>query len=174
MKRLFAPWRAAWIKRVSSPGHDPLKVTSQECVFCGYIERGDDDQSMILKRFKFCFVIMNGFPYNSGHLMVLPYRHVPDLLLLNQDERHEIIDVVSLCTKVLDKALNIGGFNIGINLGLAGGGGLPSHLHVHVLPRHRGDTNFLETLGQVKVVSQDMRDVYKQLKPFFDDESLIF
>lgn len=167
MKRLFAPWRALWVKKVSAPTHDPLKVAPKDCVFCNYLTSADD-VGMILKRYKHCFIIMNGYPYNSGHLMVLPYEHKPDIISIAPEVRHEMMDAVAECTAVLDKVLTIGGYNIGINLGLAGGGGLPSHLHIHVLPRHRGDTNFLETLGEIKVVSEAVRDVYERLKPFFN------
>jgi len=112
--------------------------------------------------------MMNLYPYSVGHVMVLPYAHKPDLIELDVDVRAEMMDVVTLATHVMTEVLHAKGFNIGINLGIAGGGGIPSHVHIHVLPRWRGDTNFLETIGQVKLLSGDFEKTFQVLKAGFE------
>lgn len=169
MKRdlLYAPWRHDYINQ-NRVEKDRMKKMKYDCVFCQQLEAKKDAESLILKRFKNCFVMMNRYPYNVGHLMVLPNEHRADLRDIDKKTRTEIFEVVSISTTVLENVLKAKGFNIGINMGIAGGGGIPSHLHVHILPRWIGDTNFCETIGNVKVLSSDMKKVYNMLKAEFD------
>ena len=165
MKKLYAPWRHDYINSVARKKD---KDDSQEaCVFCRQLAENDDEKYYIVKRFSDCAVMMNYYPYNAGHVMVLPYDHKPNLLDLSSNQRTQIMEVINLCTIVIGQVLSPEGFNIGINLGIAGGGGLPAHLHVHVLPRWRGDTNFLETIGAVKIVSSDLDKTYQTLRTAF-------
>ena len=168
MKRdfLYAPWRHDYINK-NRKEKDKLKKVKNDCVFCHQLELDQDEEYLILERFKHCFVMMNMFPYNVGHLMVLPNNHKADLRDVDKKTRAEIFDVVAKTTTILEKVLNAKGFNVGINMGIAGGGGIPAHLHVHVLPRWIGDTNFCETIGNVKVLSSDIKKVYKMLRAEF-------
>lgn len=166
MKRLYAPWRHDYVTKVSKK-KGIEKASKDECIFCSQLQKNDDDAHFVLKRFDHCFVTMNLYPYNVGHIMVLPYDHKPDLHDLEPHVRAEMMEVVSTATVVLGTVLKTEGFNIGINLGSAGGGGLPAHLHIHILPRWRGDTNFLETLGQTKILSVDFTKTFNDLKAGF-------
>ncbi|MFA6263806.1 MAG: HIT domain-containing protein [Candidatus Babeliales bacterium] len=166
MKHLYAPWRQKYVTGMSSNGGNK-KLTKDECVFCKQLQDSDDDKYFIIKRFKHNVLIMNRYPYNAGHLLILPLKHHADLDELTAKERAEMMEVLTTAIPILGAALGAEGFNVGINLGIAGGGGIPSHLHMHLLPRWRGDTNFLETLGQTKVISSDIVRVFEDLKTRF-------
>ncbi|MCB9492792.1 MAG: HIT domain-containing protein [Epsilonproteobacteria bacterium] len=170
MKKLYAPWRHDYINNVARK--QDKDSSEKGCVFCKQLMHKDDDKYYIIKRFSDCAVMMNYYPYNAGHVMVLPYHHQPNLDNLTPLVRTQMMEVVSLSTTVIGKTLNSEGFNVGINLGSAGGGGLPSHLHIHVLPRWKGDTNFLETTGGVKIVSSDLDKMYFMLKEAFANTSI--
>lgn len=168
MKRLYAPWRHDYVTKASDDNNKKgMARDKSECAFCKQFQAGDDDKYFIIKRFELCAAMMNFYPYNSGHIMILPFEHVGELFQLKSETRNEMMEVVSLSTQVLTDVLRCEGFNIGINLGIAGGGGIPSHVHIHVLPRWRGDTNFLETLGQTKLVSADLFKTFANLKEGF-------
>ena len=162
MEKIYAPWRHDYVSKTTRSG-EKVKLKN-DCVFCQQLKDNDDEQYLILKRFKHCFIIMNYYPYNSGHLMVLPNEHKAELFELESDVRAQMMEAVNLSIEALKKTLKPHGFNVGINLGIAGGGGLPSHLHIHVLPRWNGDTNFLATAGNVKIVCSDFKKVYEDLK----------
>lgn len=166
MKRMYAPWRHDYVtggQDKHKKPEDPTKVTQDACVFCQQFAQNQDEQAFILKRFEHTAVMLNRYPYNAGHVMVLPIAHKANLMDLTTDERNELMAVTNYATMVLEQVLKPQGFNVGINLGLAGGGGIPSHLHVHVLPRWRGDTNFLETLSETKVISSLLEKTYADL-----------
>lgn len=163
MKHLYAPWRQKYVTTMTGNG-GKKKLPKNDCVFCQQIADNDDDKSFIIKRFKHCVIMMNRYPYNAGHLLILPLTHHAELDDLTPATRAEMMEVLTAAIPVLGKVLGAEGFNVGINLGIAGGGGIPSHLHIHLLPRWRGDTNFLETLGQTKVISSDIVEVFKDLK----------
>ncbi|MFH1253967.1 MAG: HIT domain-containing protein [bacterium] len=163
---LYAPWRDGYINR-NREEKDKNKIKN-DCVFCHQLTLNQDEKYLILKRFNNCFVMMNMYPYNVGHLMVLPNDHKGDIRDISKKTRNEIFEVTTVATTALENAVNAKGFNIGINMGIAGGGGIPSHLHVHILPRWIGDTNFCETIGNVKILSADIKKVYKKLKAEFD------
>jgi ATP adenylyltransferase len=171
MKRLYAPWRHDYVNRMTGKS-DKKNKTSKDCVFCKQFAADEDDAFFIVKRFKHCAVMMNRYPYNSGHVMILPYDHKGELDDLSSKVRSEMIDAVSASVRIIGKALGSEGFNVGINIGSAGGGGIPSHLHIHVLPRWRGDTNFLEVIGETKLISGDLENTFKKLKKAFANVSL--
>ncbi len=167
MKRLYAPWRQDYVTGMTGKS-DKKNKTKDDCVFCSQFKIvEEDDKHFIIKRFKYCVVMMNYYPYNAGHLMILPFEHKGDLSELSASVRAEMMEALNICVQVIGKVMNAEGFNIGINLGVAGGGGIPSHLHIHVLPRWKGDTNFLETIGQTKLISSDFVRVFKDLKEGF-------
>lgn len=159
MEKIYSPWREKYIINTSSNG---------DCVFCHQHAQNNDEKYFILKRFPKTFVIINLYPYNGGHLMVLPVAHKATLEECTQDERAELMEGVTKSITILQQELNPDGFNIGINIGKAGGGGLPSHVHIHILPRWNGDTNFLPLLCETKQVSVDLVALYKKLKKAFD------
>ncbi len=165
MKILYAPWRTDYSSSVSD--HKYETATETECIFCTQIQENNDTQNFILKRYRHCFAILNKYPYNAGHLMVIPFKHTNSLLGLEAEALHEIMTVIAQATAHAEKALKSEGINIGLNLGKASGAGIPAHLHWHILPRWQGDTNFLPTLANTKVISFDLQEIYEQLKPLF-------
>lgn len=133
------------------------------CIFCDKPKEGDDSKNFILMRGKKCFVMMNIFPYNSGHLMVSPYRHAKDFEDLTDEESLELVEMVKKSIRILKRALNPHGFNIGINLGSVAGAGIEDHIHVHIVPRWSGDTNFMPVIGDTKVIPEMLQDTYRRL-----------
>lgn len=164
---LYAPWRHDYINK-NREEKSKKRLKKSQCIFCRQFKLNQDEKCLILRRFDNCFVIMNAYPYNIGHLMVLPNQHKADLRDLNKSVKLEVFEVISSSLSVLEESLQAKGFNIGVNLGIAGGGGIPSHLHVHVLPRWIGDTNFFETIGGIKLLSSDIKKVYKILQAEFE------
>ncbi|MEA2446983.1 MAG: adenylyltransferase [Actinomycetota bacterium] len=137
------------------------------CVFCSHLGESDDEASHILYRGKSVFVILNAFPYNTGHLMVAPNRHVGELAALEPGERAELMELASTSTQVIADAMGAQGFNIGINVGQAAGAGIPGHLHLHVVPRWGGDTNFMPVTADTKVLPEMIADTDAKLRPGF-------
>jgi ATP adenylyltransferase len=142
---------------------------SSACVFCAIRDSKQDAQEFVLKRFAHCMVMLNKYPYNPGHLLVVPYEHKSELHIYDAAVRAELIEQASSATEILKKAFNTDGCNIGINLGKAAGAGIPEHLHIHVLPRFFGDTNFLPTLTDTKQISLDLNEIYAQLLALYVD-----
>jgi ATP adenylyltransferase len=141
---------------------------SDGCIFCDQLKESDDDATHILFRGERVFVILNAFPYNTGHLMVAPNRHVAELSDLDYPERCDLMDVTSKSVEVIRSAMNAHGFNIGVNLGRIAGAGIPGHVHVHVVPRWGGDTNFMPVVGDTKVLPEMIADTASKLRPGFD------
>jgi ATP adenylyltransferase len=168
MKRLYAPWRNAYVTKAAGSSKSDKFTTANDCVFCSQLAQQDDEKYFILKRYKHCFVMMNFYPYNAGHLLILPYEHKANLYDLSQETRAELMETVNTALSISEKTLYNDGFNVGINLGGAGGGGIPSHLHIHTVPRWQGDTAFLEVLGATKLISNDLQKIYLNLKKAFD------
>ncbi len=164
-ERLWAPWRYDY---VTSPGSD-----KKQCVFCGIglDDPSKDHENLVLFRAEFCFVILNRYPYINGHLMVVPFRHVGDLSSLTKEERNEMMDLVVQAENALKKGMNCQGMNGGWNLGSAGGAGIPGHLHMHILPRWNGDTNFMTTVGAIRVVSQSLEMAQEKLSKYFGEDN---
>ncbi len=141
---------------------------SQDCIFCAALQSGDDEKAHILWRGSKTFVLLNAFPYNTGHLMITPLRHLGELSNLADDERHELMDVTAKAVDVVREAMNPDGFNAGLNLGKVAGAGVPGHLHIHVVPRWSGDTNFMPVIGDTKVLPEMLAETYAKLRPGFD------
>ena len=166
MKKLYAPWRSDYTGSTARAKKDA--VSPENCVFCIQFKENKDDKYYILKRFEHHAVLLNRYPYNAGHMMIIPFAHVSSLENVPPEAQHELIELITVCTKLAKEILGAQGVNIGINLGRAAGAGMPAHLHTHILPRWIGDTNFLPTLGEVKAVSFDLDKAFNMLKPPFE------
>ena len=153
MERLWAPWRNQLI----------YQRQSTRCIFCHHPRQRQDAKHFIVKRHKHAFAILNLYPYNNGHLMVAPYRHVKNLMLLTPTELQGVFMLVRECEELLRRRLRPHGINIGINEGRTAGAGFKHHLHVHVVPRWEGDTNYMPILAQTKVISESLQDAYRRL-----------
>lgn len=158
MDKLWAPWRMEFLESKKVSG----------CVFCRAL-RGKEKKH-IVHTGKKTFVIMNLYPYTNGHVMVVPKRHLADLEKLSKPELSELTSLTIRCTKALKKVYGAQGFNIGLNIGKAAGAGIKGHLHVHVVPRWVGDTNFMPITARTKVISESIADSYRKLKGYFSDE----
>jgi ATP adenylyltransferase len=137
------------------------------CFLCDKFQADRDEENLILKRGDHCAALMNLYPYNSGHLMVAPYRHVESVTTMNADERLEMMNLVADGMQALRQALNPDGFNVGINEGEPAGAGLKDHAHIHIVPRWSGDTNFMPVLGETKVLPQSLEETWAQLRDQF-------
>ena len=155
MDTIFAPWRMEYIRGEKREG----------CVLCRDSLRGEE---LVVHEGRNCFVTVNRYPYTGGHLMIVPYRHLCSLADLLQEERLELFTFMDLSVRVLTEAMKPGGFNIGMNLGKAAGAGIDDHLHVHVVPRWGGDTNFMSVIGGVRVIPEDVTGTANELRPFFE------
>ena len=138
------------------------------CIFCDKPEAGNDEETYILTRGSRAFAILNAFPYNPGHLMIAPFRHVGDLVELQPEETAEADALVQRSIQALRAASNPDGFNIGMNLGRVAGAGIPGHVHWHVVPRWNGDTNFMTVVGNVRVLPEELGETAKRLRPIFE------
>ena len=155
MEKIYAPWRMEFIKGERQVG----------CVFCKESVRCHD---LVLFEGNSAFVMTNRYPYNSGHLMIVPFRHICEMEDLLPEEKKEIFDLLDMSIKILKKAMNPEGFNIGINLGKAAGAGIVDHMHVHIVPRWSGDTNFITTVGDIRVIPEDIYKTCELLMPYFE------
>ncbi|MEN3037866.1 MAG: HIT domain-containing protein [Candidatus Kryptonium sp.] len=160
MDRLWAPWRAKYIESFSAENNESKK----ECLFCEKIKQNDDEKNLILYRGKYCYIIMNLFPYNSGHIMVVPYKHTPNFSDLEDEEMLEVMKIIKKGISALELALKPHGFNVGANLGRVSGAGIADHIHFHIVPRWNGDTNFMPVISETKIISELITDTYKKLK----------
>ncbi|MCS7233043.1 MAG: HIT domain-containing protein [Synergistetes bacterium] len=154
MNFIFAPWRIEYIRAPKA----------SVCFLCDLPREDKDDENLILYRGKSCFIIMNNYPYNPGHLMIAPYRHIGELEKLSKDELLEMMLLTQKAIFLLKKAMRPDGFNLGFNIGKVAGAGLEDHVHLHIVPRWNGDTNFMPIIADTKVVPQAVRDTYKTLK----------
>jgi len=163
---LYAPWRDSY----TNSYHHPKKETEQKtCPFCTQPKEKQDDKHFILKHYKHCFVILSLYPYNPGHLLVIPNAHVSELSKLSKQKRTNIMETINLCIDALKKAMNPSGFNIGLNIGETSGASLPDHLHFQILPRFKGDSGFLEVLTNTQLTACNLTSMYKRLKKYFTD-----
>jgi ATP adenylyltransferase len=137
------------------------------CIFCDHLASKDDREAHILYRGERVFVLLNAFPYNTGHLMVAPMRHVGELHDLDPDELLDLMELTSRSVSVVTEAMGPDGFNLGMNLGAVAGAGVPGHLHMHVVPRWGGDTNFMAVVGETKVLPEMIADTDAKLRPLF-------
>ncbi|HET7483115.1 MAG TPA: HIT domain-containing protein [Actinomycetota bacterium] len=157
MERLWSPWRMKYMYEAGK---------SEGCLFCN-LQQADDVEVHILHRGTAAFVVLNAYPYNTGHLMVAPTRHVGEVGDLTADERREIFDLTCTSVDVIRSAMGADGFNTGMNLGDVAGAGVPGHLHMHVVPRWAGDTNFMPVVGNTKVLPEELGDTAARLRPGF-------
>ncbi len=153
MKHIWAPWRIEYIKAEKPAG----------CILCDKPKENKDKENYILYRGKKNFIILNSYPYNPGHLLIAPYRHIGNLEELTEAERNEHYELVSRSIAMLKKVMKPAGFNIGANLGKVAGAGIEDHFHSHIVPRWQGDNNFMPVLGEVKVIPQALADTYETL-----------
>ncbi len=143
------------------------KKSSTGCVFCSAAQKRPSFKTLVLLRTELCLVVLNKFPYNTGHLLILPRRHCPSLVELTPDENMELAEMIQKVAGYLERAYRCQGINFGLNHGAAAGAGLPSHLHWHAVPRWFGDTNFFPVLAQTKVLPETLEQSYLRLLPFF-------
>ena len=158
--KIFAPWRSEYILSGDVP---------DGCIFCNYPKQDKDAQNLIIHRGATCFVIMNRYPYSAGHLMVIPYRHLNDFTQLNDKEAAELMQTAQKAVAVLSKVMSPHGFNLGMNLGRVAGAGIDQHLHLHVVPRWNGDTNFMPVVGDTRVISEALESAYARIKEAWND-----
>lgn len=154
MKSIYAPWRMAYIKGGKQDG----------CIFCKDSIR---NESFVLFEGENSFIMINRYPYTSGHLMIIPFRHISKVENLTAKEKIEIFNLLDMAIGALEKAMKPEGFNVGINLGKAAGAGVDDHIHVHIVPRWTGDTNFMCTVGDVRVIPEDVAKTWELLRPHF-------
>ena len=158
MEALYAPWRIEYILGPKSPDGDAASI------FTTIAESSDDEANNVITRGKSCFAVMNNFPYNAGHLLIVPYRKVPDLADLTNDELLELLQLCRRCQAALRETMNPAGFNIGLNLGQVAGAGIKEHLHLHVVPRWEGDTNFMPAVGQTAIIPEAVTETAAKLR----------
>jgi ATP adenylyltransferase len=157
MDHLFTPWRMDYIRSTKHDG----------CIFCEMLDMEDHD-ALILCRGKHAFLVMNRYPYNNGHFMAVPYRHVDTVEALTPEEMTEVMVLVAAGVSALRCAWNPEGFNIGANIGRVAGAGVKDHIHLHVVPRWSGDTNFMSVFGETRVIPQTLEEAYDEIKAALD------
>jgi ATP adenylyltransferase len=157
MDRLWSPWRLQYVTGTGD---------AHGCVFCAAAAPGDD-AALVAHRGRTCYVILNLFPYNSGHLMVVPNRHIATLSAATHEERCEMMDLTQLAEQALTEVYRPQGLNVGMNLGRSAGAGIVDHIHVHVVPRWSGDTNFMTVVGEVRVLPEDISETARRLREAF-------
>ncbi len=163
MEKLWSPWRSKYIDSIKD------KANWTGCVLCDVGEHNvNDSDNLLVDSGELTFTVLNLYPYNNGHLMIVPKRHTSDFSSLTNEEKIEIMFKLQLAEKALKIAFSPEGFNIGVNLGKVSGAGIDEHLHFHIVPRWNGDTNFMPVLGEVKVISQDLLVTKSKLKTIFD------
>jgi ATP adenylyltransferase len=163
-ERLWSPWRIEYIRRGASGGNDG-------CIFCDLPAAGEDkdEANHLLTRGEVSFVLLNAFPYNPGHLMAAPYRHVGDYEELRPDELAEMMAFAGRAIRAIREESSPHGFNLGMNLGQVAGAGIADHVHLHLVPRWGGDTNFMPVVGQTKVLPELLDETYRRLRPHLAD-----
>jgi ATP adenylyltransferase len=162
MDRLWTPWRYQYIKTAAQ---------HQGCVLCDAWQTSEDERLFILHRGAACFLILNLYPYTTGHLMVVTNRHVADLPSASPEEAHELMMLARLAQLALARVYHPEGFNLGMNMGVCAGAGVGGHLHFHVLPRWIGDTNFMTVTAETRILPEALSDTYAKLLPFFNPTS---
>ena len=161
MERLWSPWRHEYITKVTEP------KPADGCIFCDAHHANDDERSLVVYRGNFNFIILNRYPYISGHLMIAPYQHLSDLDAAAKETTDELMDLAKRSQSALRAAYQPEGFNVEMNLGRVAGAGVADHFHLHMLPRWAGDTNFMTAVGDTRVLSEDLATTYKKLHKQF-------
>jgi len=159
MKHLWSPWRMKYIENSKKePG----------CVFCNAQAQPDGTENLIAFRGANAYVILNRYPYTSGHLMVIPFTHAPNLEELTPETRTEMMELTSRCTTILREVYRTQSFNVGVNIGEAAGAGVLGHVHIHIVPRWAGDTNFMSSVGETRVLPETLEDTYQRIRQAFE------
>lgn len=156
---LWAPWRLEYILSKKGP----------ECIFCVKPQEDKDRENLILYRSSHSVVFMNLYPYNNGHLMIVPYRHVFSIVDLKDEELLDLMKMTQFSVNNLKQAFAPEGYNVGVNIGKVAGAGIEEHLHIHIIPRWVGDTHFMAVLGEVRIIPEHIRSTYDRLLPFFNN-----
>jgi ATP adenylyltransferase len=159
MERLFSPWRSKYIESFSQPSEE-----NGVCVFCAMHEEQNDDERLIVTRGRHSYVVLNLYPYNSGHVLVIPYHHVPSITDLSEEESSEVFAYLKRMIGALQRVARPDGFNVGSNIGRTAGAGIEKHVHFHLVPRWNGDTNFMPVLADTKMISEDMKSTLLKLR----------
>ena len=155
MDKLWAPWRVKYVTKIGKK--------TRGCVFCHILKEKRDQRNFVIARTKHSYAVLNIYPYNNGHLLIVPNRHVSELGQLRKEEREDLMDLLETTKRLLDKTMKADGYNIGINLGRSAGAGFPKHVHIHLVPRWLGDVNFMPVTGNTKVISQSLEALYGRL-----------
>jgi ATP adenylyltransferase len=161
---MWSPWRSRYIQSFTKPTG---KRKKGETLFTAALKGKDDEKNLIVWRGEHCFVIMNRYPYNNGHLMIVPNRKVSDFQKLRKNEMLEVMETTQRVLAALDEVMRPHGYNFGANIGRVSGAGVRDHLHFHVVPRWNGDTNFMPVLAETKVISEDIQVTLKKIRKFF-------
>lgn len=159
MKHLWSPWRMNYIEG---------NKKEEGCVFCNAQSKPDSAENLIAFRGKSAYVILNRYPYTSGHLMVIPFKHVGTIEELDSETRAEMMELTSRCTTELRQIYKPHGFNVGINMGEAAGAGVLGHVHIHIVPRWAGDTNFMSSVGETRVLPESLEQTYQRVREAFE------
>ena len=162
MDRLWAPWRIGYVSDADK---------EETCFLCAAAADDDDEKHLVVRRGQQCLAILNRYPYNNGHVMIAPCAHKADLPELSDEERAEMMTLLLEVQAALRAVFRPHGFNVGINIGAPAGAGIPGHIHMHLLPRWIGDTNFVSTVSDLKIVSQSLEAAYAALTGYFAEES---
>lgn len=163
MKHLWTPWRSTYMQS---------KKDKEGCVFCDAAASNDDEQSLVVYRGELNFVILNRYPYTSGHIMIAPYVHVSRLTQTSDEGSQEMIRLARKAEEAIERVYRPGGLNVGMNLGEAAGAGIEQHIHMHVLPRWMGDANFMTSVSDTRVIPESLNDTYAKMKKAFSDAPL--
>ena len=155
METLWSPWRMKYISRSEKKAG---------CIFCNAADCADSEENLIVRRTKLAFVILNRYPYNSGHVMVVPFAHQPSLVSLDKATQAEMMELINESLKTIESLYKPQGFNVGANIGSIAGAGVADHVHFHIVPRWAGDTNFMTTVGEARVLPEELSQTYQRLK----------
>ncbi len=158
MDHLWTPWRSTYIT---------AQRDKSQCIFCDAAASNNDEANLVAHRAEFCFVLLNRYPYTSGHLMIAPYQHVARLLALDDHVTAEMMRLARVAEAILEHAYKPHGMNLGLNLGEAAGAGIEQHLHLHVLPRWKGDANFMTTVAETRILPELLEDTYRKISAGF-------
>ncbi|HVO82083.1 MAG TPA: HIT domain-containing protein [Terriglobales bacterium] len=162
MDYLWTPWRYAYVTTAE-------KITG--CLFCDLLKAGDDEKAHIVHRGRHCFIILNTFPYTSGHVMILPYAHLDELRKLPLEAAHEMIELSQRMEAVLRQLYSPNGINLGMNIGQAAGAGVAGHIHMHVLPRWIADSNFMTVVGETRILPESLEVTYQRIRAALDSRN---
>ncbi len=161
MDYLWTPWRSTYIKEKRPEGH---------CVFCAAAASDDEEETLLIYRGQLCFVLLNRYPYTTGHLMIAPYQHASRIGQTTEETTREMMQLARRAERVLEDMYHPDGLNMGLNLGEAAGAGIEQHIHLHVLPRWKGDANFMTTVGHARIMPETLDDTYAKVRPAFEQD----